>query len=159
MLEELSPDAWSGGDHFDIFESDAPGLELVCTNLDNGSPDARSVVAHQETVVGATPTHIPATDDGQFVVVQQENMEGETLVHGPTHTVLELKRDFAAIPEASTPSRKSKRRAQSTDEHSLDRVERIKATQNLDFNSVKGNSNTTNSSFVHLLNDFVTKNL
>jgi hypothetical protein len=45
MLEELSPDAWSDGGHFDIFEGDAPGLESLCTNLDNGSSDARSVAA------------------------------------------------------------------------------------------------------------------
>jgi hypothetical protein len=63
-------------------------------------------------------------------------MEGETSVHGPANTVHEVQRDFAAILEASTPSRKSKRRAQSADEHSLDRAE-----------------------FVHLSNDFVTKNL
>jgi hypothetical protein len=58
-------------------------------------------------------------------------------------------RDFAAVPEASTPSRKSKRRAQSTDEHSLDRAERIKAAHNLNFNKAKGNNNKTDSSFIH----------
>jgi hypothetical protein len=61
--------------------------------------------------------------------------------------------------QTSTPSRKSKRRAQSADEHSLDRAEWIKAARNLNFNPVKGNSNTIDSLFVHLSNDFVTKNL
>jgi hypothetical protein len=46
-----------------------------------------------------TPAHILATDDGQFVVVQQENLEGETPVHGLAHTVPEVQRDFAAIPD------------------------------------------------------------
>lgn len=45
-------------------ESDAPGLESVCTNLDNGGPDARYIGAQQETVVGATPAHISATVGG-----------------------------------------------------------------------------------------------
>jgi hypothetical protein len=70
-----------------------------------------------------------------------------------------VQRDFAAILEASTPSRKSKRRAQSADEHSLDWSEWIKAARNLDFNSMKGNSSTTESLFIHLSNDYVTKNL
>jgi hypothetical protein len=35
-------------------------------------------------------------------------------------------RELAAIPEANTPSRKSKRQANSDDEHSLDKAERIK---------------------------------
>jgi Xaa-Pro aminopeptidase len=51
--------------------------------------------------------------------------------------------DLAAIPKASTPSRKrSKRRAGSADEHSLDRVERMKATKNLDAPPKQGNNPT-----------------
>jgi hypothetical protein len=81
------------------------------------------------------------------------------LVHGPKTIVAEVQREVAAILEASTPSRKSKRRAQLADEHSLDWAERIKAARNLDINSVKGNSSTTESSFIHFSNDNVIKNL
>jgi hypothetical protein len=43
MMVELSPDARSDGDQFEINEGDTPGHESVCMNLDKGSPDARSV--------------------------------------------------------------------------------------------------------------------
>jgi hypothetical protein len=159
MLEELSPGARSDDEHFEIFEGDSPELEPVCKNLDIGSPDARSVAAQQETGAGVTPTHILVNNDDRFVVVQQENVEGEAPVHDPTTKVAEVQREIAAIPEASTPSSKSKRRTQSVDEHSLDRAKRIKAARNLDFNSVKGNSSTIESSFIHFSNDNVKKNL
>jgi hypothetical protein len=159
MLEELSHNERSGGDHFDILDSEVTEPDSVCMNLDNESPNVRSAVVQQENVEGATHTHIPSTDDGRFLVVLQENVDGATSVHGPAQTVAEVHRDFAAILEASTPSCKSKWRAQSTDEHSLDRAEQIKAAHNLDFNKANGNNNKTHSSFIHLSNDFVTKNL
>jgi hypothetical protein len=40
--------------------------------------------------------------------------------------------DMAAIPEADTPMRRSKRRAETADEPSLERAERIKAARNVD---------------------------
>jgi hypothetical protein len=61
-------------------------------------------------------------------------------------------KDLAAIPEAETPSCKSKRRSETVDENSLDRAERIKAARNLDFTSEKSNSSKSNVSFVHLSN-------
>jgi hypothetical protein len=86
-------------------------------------------------------------------------VEGASPVHGPTNWLAEVQREMAAILEASTPLCKSKRRAQSVDEHSLDRAERIKAVQNLDFNSVNGNSSTTEYPFAHFSNDNVIENL
>jgi hypothetical protein len=50
----------------------------------------------------------------------------------------ETHRELAAISEVGTPSRRSKRRADTADEPSLERAERIKATCNLDFNPKKG---------------------
>jgi hypothetical protein len=91
--------------------------------------------------------------------VQQENVKVTTHVHSLAQMEAEEHRKVAAIPEASTPSRKSKRRAQTMDEHSLDRAERIKAARNLDSNTVKGNNNKTKSSLIHLSNECVTKNL
>jgi hypothetical protein len=69
--------------------------------------------------------------DVQTAAVQHENFDVETPIYDPTKTKVVVQRDKAAILEASTPSRKSKRRAQSTDEHSLDRAEWIKAAHNL----------------------------
>jgi hypothetical protein len=100
-----------------------------------------------------------ATDAGQFHVVQQENVKVTTPVHSPAQMEAKEYLEVAVIPEASTPSRKSKRRAKTADEHSLDRAERIKAAWNLNFNSAKGNSNKTESSLIHLSNECVTKNL
>jgi hypothetical protein len=60
-----------------------------------------------------------------------------------------MKKDLAAIPEAETPSCKSKRRLETVDENSLDRVEWIKVVGNLDFTLEKGNSNKSTVSFVH----------
>jgi hypothetical protein len=57
-------------------------------------------------------------------------------------------RELAAILEAETPSRKSKR-ASTGDEHSLEWAERIKAARNLDFTTEKGNSSSPHASFVH----------
>jgi hypothetical protein len=113
----------------------------------------------QETGVGLISAQILVNNDDQCVVVQQENVEGASPVHGPTNWLAEVQREMAAILEASTPLCKSKRRAQSVDEHSLDRAERIKAVQNLNFNSVNGNSSTTEYSFAHFSNDNVIENL
>jgi hypothetical protein len=49
-----------------------------------------------------------------------------------TQTAQERVQNLAAIPEASTPSRRSKRRVDSVDQASLERVEKLKATRNLD---------------------------
>jgi hypothetical protein len=92
-------------------DSEVSEPESVCVNLDNESSDVRSTAMQQENVEGVTHTHIPSTDDGWFLVVQQENVQGAAPIHGLPHTVVEVHRDFVAIPEASTPSRKSKRRA------------------------------------------------
>jgi hypothetical protein len=68
-------------------------------------------------------------------------------------------RELATIPEVETPSHKSKRRANTGDEHSLDRAERIKAARNLDFTKEKGNISTSQTSFVHFANEYVVDNL
>jgi hypothetical protein len=57
----------------------------------------------------------------------------EDPVQEPANQMGELQQELAAIPEANTPSCKSKRRAASVDEHSLDHTEQIKAACNLDY--------------------------
>jgi hypothetical protein len=47
-------------------------------------------------------------------------------------------RELAAIPEADTPMRRSKRRANSADQTSLENVEQIKVARNVDYTSKKG---------------------
>jgi hypothetical protein len=68
-------------------------------------------------------------------------------VHEPANLMGESQRELAAIPEANTPSRKSKRRAESVNVHSLERAERIKAACTLDFALEKGTNSKPNSSF------------
>jgi hypothetical protein len=72
-----------------------------------------------------------------------------TTVQDTTKQWARTKKDLAAIPEAETPSCKSKRRLETVDENSLDRVEWIKVVGNLDFTLEKGNSNKSTVSFVH----------
>jgi hypothetical protein len=62
---------------------------------------------------------------------------------------------MAAIPECETPGRRSKHRAESMDESSLECAERMKATH-LDF---KCNKEHSQSSFLQLPNDTVLSNL
>jgi hypothetical protein len=63
-----------------------------------------------------------------------------------------------AISEASTSSRKSKRRTASADEHSLERAERIKVAKNLDAPPKQGNQ-TAKITFLNLSTEYVSHNL
>jgi hypothetical protein len=63
---------------------------------------------------------------------------------------------LTAIPEAETPGRRSKRRAETMDESSLERAERIKTARNLD---LKGNSESAKRSFLQLSDGGVISNL
>jgi hypothetical protein len=67
--------------------------------------------------------------------------------------------DMAAIPEADTPMRRSKRRAETADEPSLERAERIKAARNMDTTQTKGNNSVSQDSFIHYSNEQVVHNL
>jgi hypothetical protein len=79
--------------------------------------------------------------------------------HDPAKQRAKAQKVMAAILEAETPLRKSKRRSESVDEHSLDRAERIKAARNLDFTAEKGNNSKPLVSFVHFSNENVIDNL
>jgi hypothetical protein len=63
---------------------------------------------------------------------------------------------LAAIPETKSPGRRSKRRADTVDEFSLERAERIKAARNLDF---KGKPDSAQLSFLQFSNEDVMSNL
>jgi hypothetical protein len=68
--------------------------------------------------------------------------------------------DLAAIPEADTPTRRSKRRADTADQPSLERAERIKAARNMDATPNKGNITMPQTSFLQqFFNEHVVKNL
>jgi hypothetical protein len=71
----------------------------------------------------------------------------------------ETHRELAAISEVGTPSRRSKRRADTADEPSLERAERIKAARNLDFNPKKGTKTTSHASFLQFSDEHVVDNL
>jgi hypothetical protein len=89
----------------------------------------------------------------------QEAKEEDATVHDPASPRVVVQRELAAIPEANTTSCKSKRREDSVEEESLDLGERKKATRKLDFTSDKGNNNMSQSSFIHLSNEYVIENL
>jgi hypothetical protein len=122
-MGELSNDEQIDGDHFNLLDNDALEPDSVCTSLVKESMSAQSTAIQQETVVSMTPTHMSTTDADQFRVVQQENVKVVTHVHSPAQMEAKEYLEVTTIPEASTPSRKSKRRAKTTDEHSLDRAE------------------------------------
>jgi hypothetical protein len=67
--------------------------------------------------------------------------------------------DLAAVPEATTPPRTSKRRADTIAEPSLERAERLKAARNLDATTKKGNDITSHISFLQFSDDLVVDNL
>jgi hypothetical protein len=77
----------------------------------------------------------------------------------PANRMVDAQRELAAIPEADTPSRKSKRRAKSVDKHSLERAERMKASRNLDLDSGNGTNSKPNLSFIHYSKEHVIDNL
>jgi hypothetical protein len=71
----------------------------------------------------------------------------------------EAQRDLAAIPEAETPSRRSRRRADTTDEPSLEHAERIKVASNLDSIPESGKRITSHASFLQFSYEHVVDNL
>jgi hypothetical protein len=89
------------------------------------------------------PVHIPMLEMVHDIVHGIENAGEEVASGGEApnndpsspimHDVL-----LAAIPETESPGRRSKHRAESADESSMERAERIKAARNLDFD---GNTN------------------
>jgi hypothetical protein len=89
----------------------------------------------------------------------QEAKEEDATVHDPASPRVVVQRELAAIPEANTTSCKSKRREDSVEEESLDLGEQKKAARKLDFTSDKGNNNMSQSSFIHLSNEYVIENL
>jgi hypothetical protein len=97
--------------------------------------------------------------EGQKVEELHEAFDAQAPVHELANLMAESKKELATIPEVDTPSHKSKRRAESVNEHSLERVERIKAACNLDFTSEKGNSSKPHASFIHYSNENVIDNL
>jgi hypothetical protein len=60
----------------------------------------------------------------------------------------EASRELATIPQADTPSRRSKRRADTADAPSLERAKQIKVVRNLDSTTKKGNNTTPQASSI-----------
>jgi hypothetical protein len=134
LLEDISPDNRYEEEQYEI-DGETTVYDLTHMGLEEKNPDAQCDEVQQEGVVGVTP------------------------VYDPTKKKVVVQREIVVIPEASTLSRKRKRRALSADEHSLDHAERMKAVRNLDFTSQKGNSSITQTSFVQFSNSYVIENL
>jgi hypothetical protein len=83
----------------------------------------------------------------------------ETLPAKVVQTSEEKARDLAAVPEADTTSRRSKRRAALADQDSGERAEKLKATRNLDAPCNNDNENTPTPSFLQLSNDDIISNM
>jgi hypothetical protein len=66
---------------------------------------------------------------------------------------------LAAIPEASPPSHRSKRRAKNADQTNLKWVEKMKAGRNLDASFDQGNTDYVATSFLHFSKEHVVDNL
>jgi hypothetical protein len=66
---------------------------------------------------------------------------------------------LAAIPEASPPSHRSKRRAENADQTNLKWVEKMKANHNLDASFDQGNTDSAATSFLHFSKEHVVDNL
>jgi hypothetical protein len=66
---------------------------------------------------------------------------------------------MAAIPEAPTPPRRSKRRADTADQIGLERTERMKYAHNMDVTAKQGNKIHPEHSFLHLTSDEVHDNV
>jgi hypothetical protein len=111
-----------------------------------------------EDVVDDDDNDIEAqTDDEMYT--GQNSQEEKTPSSNLVNPRAEAHRKLAAIPEAVTPLRTSKRRADMADQHSLERAERIKAACNLDSTPNLGNTTTSHASFLQFSNEKVVHNL
>jgi hypothetical protein len=88
--------------------------------------------------------------DGQVTDAQEGELETSSV---------QAQKALAAIPEASTPSRRSKRRVSTIDQSSLEQEERIKAALNLDSTPKLGNRQASHNSFLQFSNDQIVFNL
>jgi hypothetical protein len=68
-------------------------------------------------------------------------------------------KSMAAIPEASPPSRRSKRRADTADQANLERAEKLKVAQNLDPSPKQGTIESPDKSFLNYNSAQVADNL
>jgi hypothetical protein len=88
--------------------------------------------------------------DGQVAEAQ----EGELETSGA-----HAQKALAAIPEASTPSCRSKRRVSIADQSSLEQLGRIKAARNLDSTLKSDNKQASHYLFLQFSNDQIVENL
>jgi hypothetical protein len=153
-----------GGDQGDYMQEDR-SLDSVSGRKSG----ANSNVSHDANQ-GKKKVQNTAADENfmQMEVSQQENWDSEVQRDETDAYIedelmgnfeMEGRGDEPVSPEVESPSRKSKRRAQSSDEHYLDRATRIKATHNLDFLKEKGNSPKSLAFFIHYLDEQVVGNL
>jgi hypothetical protein len=66
---------------------------------------------------------------------------------------------MAAVPEASPPSHRSKRRADNADQANLEQVEKLKAAHNLDTSFDQGTSDQTAIPILHFTKEHIVDNL
>jgi hypothetical protein len=97
-------------------------------------------------------------DDLQELYNTYSNSEEMAPISEPGSPVVQVA-EMAAIPEIVTPGRRSKRRAETANESSLERAERIKAARNMDVTHDKGNTEISQHSFLEFSNEHVSGNL
>jgi uncharacterized protein (DUF1501 family) len=93
---------------------------------------------------------VESEDDEELADLMDDSPDVEMLTSEARNLIAQTQaRMMAAISEASTPSRRAKRRADTAHQASLERAEKIKAAQNLDATPIKGNTEISEKSFLH----------
>jgi hypothetical protein len=93
------------------------------------------------------------------VVELMDNSVETYRVDAPSLAVHVRVNRMASIPEASPPSRRSKRQAETTDQANLERAEKMKATWNLDPSPKQGTIESSEKSFLNYSREQVADNL
>jgi hypothetical protein len=121
-----------------------------------------SEVTDLRTMSHAMITELESDDGGvehpEVVIGSDQNV-----IHQKDETAELVARDqvklLAAIPEASPPSRRSKRRVDNADQANLEWAEKLKAAHNLDASYDQGTTDSNANSILHLSKEHIIDNL
>jgi hypothetical protein len=161
----------------DTQSSDKVGAKPDLSTKSNGQPAGYK----SKNIMHCIPAHLNMMEDDMIQWEHTEDMEDvddmeemenveeiynemnspgvEASGSEPAMPRTEAQRDLAALPEVETPSRRSRRRADTADEPSLEHGERIKATSNLDSIPKRGKKITSHASSLQFSNEHVVYNL
>jgi hypothetical protein len=157
-MDDHEEDGNGGGNDPKQVQQDQPTPRNSSTHSSAGDAS----VGSKQTQHGKTvPVHIPTLEELQGIV-HGATKDGEEVPSGdeapysdPSSPIMQDVL-MAAIPEAETPGRRSKHRAETVDESSMERAERIKAACNLDF---QGNSKSPQPTSILFSDEEVLNNL